>query len=304
MIGPLEKGVTKVVIFESLLLFQRFRDNETYLPKTSGRTILQSVIYDTVGSNCDWWDGDADTLTIATTSEITAFAFDWKYLYAALTIPRSDELKNAGEEAVFDLIAAKIQIAEMSLKRKLGIGLFSDGSTTPKSIIGLDGTIGDQTYGLTTYGGVARATYSWARSQLDATTTTLALQPMQSMYGLCTIGSEKPTLIVGRQVMFNRFWNRLQAQQRFEDKDTVSAGFTTLMFNGTPFVVDPNSTANTLYYLNEKYLYLVYHQDENFRFEDFAKPVDKGRSTAKIFWAGALVCSNPRMQGRFTALTS
>src|ERR1019366_5261307 len=86
-------------IFTSLLLFQRFKSNKTYISKTGGKKIVQPLIYANIGTNCAWY-ASGDTLTINTTEEFTAADFNWKYIHASLTIPRDQELQNAGMDQV------------------------------------------------------------------------------------------------------------------------------------------------------------------------------------------------------------
>jgi len=57
-----------------------------------------------------------------------------------------------------------------------------------------------------------------------------------------------------------------------------------------------------MYFLNEDYLQFRHHKDEFFRFEGFQKPINQNVRVAKIFWAGALTCSNRRFQGVVTGL--
>ena len=74
------------------------------------------------------------------------------------------------------------------------------------------------------------------------------------------------------------------------------------MYNGRPFLAD--SHANALYMLNEEYLFLAPHKDENMRFEPFQKPIQQNVRVAKIFWMGALVSDNNRRHGKLAAITA
>ena len=126
---------------------------------------------------------------------------------------------------------------------------------------------------------------------------------MQQLYGACAIDDDHSTLGILTQLLYDKFWSLLQPQQRFTDKDVAKAGFQSLMFNGMPCAVDSKceiiaATEHTMYMLNEDYLDFVTHKDENFRFEPFAKPLDRNMQIAKIYWMGNLTSSNCRMQGK------
>ena len=67
----------------------------------------------------------------------------------------------------------------------------------------------------------------------------------------------------------------LQPQQRFMDSESAKGGFSSLMFNGVPFIADSHCPASHIFMLNEKYLHLFYHPSENFRFEPFSRPLNQ-----------------------------
>jgi hypothetical protein len=155
-----------------------------------------------------------------------------------------------------------------------------------------------------TVGGISQSTYSWWAAQVDSSTTTLTIAALQSLYNNCSIGNDKPTIGIATKSIYNSYYALLQPQQRFMDSETAKGGFDSLMFNGMPLVVDSHDPASHLFMLNEAYLHLYYHPDENFRFEPFAKPINQNVKVAKIYWAGAFGSSNNRMHGKFSALTA
>jgi hypothetical protein len=121
---------------------------------------------------------------------------------------------------------------------------------------------------------------------------------------LCTIGSWTPTVVSTTRSLFNSYYGLLQPQQRFQDSNTAAGGFQSLLFNGIPVVPDSHSTSSFWNFLNEEYLHLWAHREEDMRFEPFAKPLNQNVKTAKIYWMGAFGTSNRRLQGALTALTA
>ena len=73
--------------------------------------------------------------------------------------------------------------------------------------------------------------------------------------------------------------------------------FSTLKFKGADVVADSHCPDGVMLFLNTKYLDFKVHSKRNFSFQDFQKPINQDARTAKIFWMGQLVCTNPRMQG-------
>lgn len=137
--------------------------------------------------------------------------------------------------------------------------------------------------------------------ELTATTDGVSdiVKTMTRMYGSLTIGSDQPDLIVCSQVLYDAYETSLQANKRFVGTDAmlVDAGFSTLKFKGADVVADSHCPDGVMLFLNTKYLDFKVHSKRNFSFQDFQKPINQDARTAKIFWMGQLVCTNPRMQG-------
>jgi len=146
---------------------------------------------------------------------------------------------------------------------------------------------------------VDSAAATWA--ELTATTNGVSAiaARMTRMYGKLTIGSDQPDLIICPQNIYDAYESGLQGNKRFVGADAglADAGFSTLRFKGADIVADSHCPAGVMLFLNSKYLDFKVHSKRNFSFQDFQKPINQDARTAKIFWMGQLVCTNPRMQG-------
>lgn len=282
-------------IFNSNLLLKRLKAKEK--PQTGGDKITVPVAYAETASS-GWYQG-AETLSTVDNEQMTSAAFEWKQLYANITISRRDELRNSGDAAILNFVKSKVQIAEKTIRQKLSTALYNLG-TDSKQIQGLRLLLSTSN----TYGGIDQSTYSWWQANVDSTTTTLTLAAMQSMFGDCGEGTEYPDLLVGDQDMFDRYHALLLPQQRFASEMEASAGFKTLLFNGVPVVVDASASAGDLFFLNLEYLDLYPHKDENFVMEPFAKPINQNVKSGKIYWMGNLGASNARRFGLLDAITA
>lgn len=282
-------------IFNSNALFQRAR-KKIEIRADGGERVIVPLLYATTTAAGKYTG--AGTLDTSANDQITAAEFTWKQYYANITITRLDELKNKGKSQIINFVKAKVQAAEKTLADTFGTDLFGTSSTN--SIIGLESACAGTG---TTYGGISKTTYSWWRGQTDAATTTLSIAALRAIIGDATVDSDRPTVIVGLQDWYDDLYGQIQPGQRFTDSETAKAGFRNIMFEGIPFIVDSHCGSTDLFALNENYLHLIVHEDENFRFEAFTKPINQNVSSAKIYWAGVFACSNPRMQGWMSALT-
>jgi hypothetical protein len=283
-------------IFDSNPLTARLKKKSLEL-MDGGTSIIQPLNY-ALTTAAGWYSG-AETLSTTDNEVITAAEYSWKQFYANISVSRIDELKNSGDKAILNFVKEKVKIAEKTMVDSLGTGVYSDG-TDSKSIVGLrDIVAADQTVG-----GISQSTYSWWAAQVDPSTTTLTMSALQSLFNLCSIGSDMPTVGATTRAIYNLYYALLQPQQRFMDSETAKGGFQNVMFNGIPIIADSKCPSSHLFLLNENYLHLYVHKDENMRFEPFQKPINQNVKVAKIYWAGAFGSSNNRLQGKLSAIAA
>lgn len=252
-------------IFDSNPLLKRLKQ-KSYEKLSGGTSIMCPLNYATTTAS-GWYTG-ADTLSTSDNENITSAEYAWKQIYANISITRLDELKNSGDQQKISLVKSKVQIAEKTIMDTMGTALYNDG-TTANALVGLRAIVGTSS----TVGGISQSTNSWWAGQVDSSTTTLSIAAMQTIYNLCSIDSDGPTVAVGTRANYNRYYALLQPQQRFMDAESAKGGFSSLMFNGIPFLADSHAPANHVFMLNENYLHLFAHKDEDMRFEPFQKPI-------------------------------
>jgi hypothetical protein len=284
-------------IFDSNPLLKRILASGQYQSQEGGTSIDVPLNYASTSSS-GWYSG-TETLATDDNESISAASFSWKNLYTGITISDEDELKNSGAAGVLKLVASKSMIAEKTIKDLLGTALYSDG-TDSSSIQGLRDIVAtDQTVG-----GIDQSSYSWWQAQVDSSTTTMTLSALNSLFEDCVIDSEKPTVAVATRANYNRYYNLLQPQQRFQDSSVAKGGFQSLMFNGLPFISDSHVPTNHVFFINEKHLHLFYHPQRNFSMEPWQKPLNQQLKLCRILWMGALASSNNRLHGKFSALAA
>jgi len=283
-------------VFRQIPLFNRLKKKEKLLD--GGTKVLVPLEY--AQNTSGGWYAGAETLNNDDVEVITAAEFDWKQHYQSIVVKRDDELKNSGDSQILNFVKSKVKNAERSMRDRFGTGVWNNGSDA-KAVLGIRSWLSTTN----TYGGISQSTYSWWQpATVDSTSTALSFLVLQTIHGLCTIDSDKPTVSLTTQTLYDKYYLMLQPQQRFMDSETAKAGFQSLMFNGHPVIVDSKTPTGHWVMLNEDYLDFNSHKEENFRSEPFAKPVNQNAKVSHIYWMGAFTNSNVRMHGAATALTN
>lgn len=250
-----------------------------------------------------------DLLDVTPSDTVKNAAFDWKQAYVPVSVDGLTLIRADSPEAVVNFLTFYFENAQAELAEILGTGVWSDVVSNNKVIDGLKGAVDDGTIA-TTYGGLSRSTNLFWKSQIDSSTATLTLVSMRTMMGNTSEGGRHPTLLVGTQLNYNRFWNLVQPSQAFpvqpggHDEQLAQAGFSNLLFDGVPFVVDSHVPANHIFFLNEDYIYLFVNPRADFNMKEFREPVNQDAMTSLILWAGNVVLSNCQRQGKMTAVTA
>lgn len=249
-----------------------------------------------------------DVMDMVPSDTIKNGAWDWKQYYTPVVIDGLTLIKADSPEAVVNLLSAYFEIARQDMANNLGTGLWSDGSNA-KQIDGLKGAVDDSTV-LATYGGLLRSANTWWKSQFDAATATLTLASMQTMFGNCTEGGRHPTIIVVTQANYNRYVALSVGGQAFpvqpggHDEILAQNGFTNVLYNNVPLLVDSKVPANHLFFLNEDYMDLYVNSTVDFYMKEFKEPVNQDVYATSILWAGNLIIENCARQGKMTAVTA
>jgi hypothetical protein len=255
-------------------------------------------------------------LDVAPNDTVKNLAFDWKQQYVPVSIDRLTLIKLNSPEAVANGLGLLFAQAQMQMADNIGTGIWSDITTLATQIDGLKGAIDAGTIS-TTYGGLTRSSNTWLNSTVDATSTTLTGPALQSLFMNATEGGRAPTLIASRAMQYNRLHNLTGPSQEFpvlaggHDEQLASVGFTNLLYNNTPWVVDAhvpdgatNASNSDIYMMNEDYFNLIVNTMADFYLEDFQIPINQDAMVAKILWAGNLVVSNTKRQAKATTIVA
>lgn len=284
-------------IFGSNPLLYRLR--EKGIKYTGGLTYRQPLAH-TATTSAGAFEG-FDLLPTALNDQFTSAEFQLRQRYAHFGVSGREELQNTGKEAILNLLEMKREVAELTLEDQMGTAIQGSNSGG-KDIDGL----GLCLVASGSYGGISATDMSaWAAKVPSlAVAGTLTKLEIQKLIGQCTVGADKPTVLVTRQSVFDKIWALWEGQQRFEDGAMADAGFQSMRINGIPLVVDSHVTGsdyasqtNWLEALNERYLNLAVHKDCDFKVVAIPPLKDQDVKLIRLLWAGNLVCSRRNMQG-------
>lgn len=303
-----KKYIPKVVdnVFKSnpLLVFLKERQK----PFPGGYKIVEPLIYDDMEGVKSY--SLYDTISYDTNIPITSAEFDIKNVVAPIIISKDEELRNAGETQVLNMLKSKIEIVEKTLKSSLTAMLYSDGTgNNNKDITGLGSAIA-----LTgVYGGIDRSTYAWWRAHVTSnnpstpgTAATLSLNNMMRMFLSLSDGNDQPDVILCGMATWHEYYKQVESKVTVNTtmgKKLAGYGFQTLEFMGKPIIADPNCAEGVMYFINTKYLNWRVHKDANFAVTPFHTDDTRLAKKQEILLSGNLTINNCRRFGKLTDIS-
>jgi len=305
-------------------LLKRLDTKGKIKPFTGGSQILQEISYAN-NATAMMYSG-YQALDITPTKVIDAATFDIKQAAVGITISGLEMLKNSGKEQIIDLLDARIEVAEETMKNMISTGVYSDGTNYGGlDITGLQAAV-SSTPTTGTYGGFNRATASnafWRNqsttfSGLSLTAGSDTIQAaMNNLYLKMIRGTDMPDLILADNTYFRYYLESLQSLVRITDSnsDVGKLGFQSLKYMNSDVVLDGGLIAGSnnsgvsfsgvptsqMYFLNTKYLHYRPHAERNMIVSDERYSVNQDAVCKLILWAGNLTSSNASLQGVLSA---
>jgi hypothetical protein len=245
-----------------------------------------------------------DTLNIGASDVLSAAKYDWRQVALHVTASGRELRMNNSEERLINLVKARMDVAMSTAANNMSVDLYSDGALSNQigglaHLITADGT--------GTVGGIVSGTYTFWKNKFgeiatDATVYANVRKAMNLQWLAQTRGNDKPDLIVSTHDLYSVYEGGLQDNQRYEDSRTAALGFSSLKYKSSNILFDDNSnygtTAELMYYLNTKYLYLMEHPEARWTEDDEKTPINQDAVVVPIYWMGQLCTSNRSLQGR------
>lgn len=301
-------------------------NNRAYVPVPGGRTIWQELEY--AQNTTSMWYSGYETLNINPQQIFSAAEFQIRQAAVSVTFSGLEELQNAGEEAMIDLVEGRVANAERTLTDLIGVGVYSDG-TTAKEIGGLQFLISTSP-STGTIGGIAASSWTFWRNIAyssvtnggAAATSANINRYMDAVWAQLVRGNDRPDLLVADNNYWLLYKQSMQPIQIITSAEMAQAGFMSIKYMDADVVLDGGfqgygdegqanasdamavggAPTNTMYFLNTRYLHYRPHRDRNFRAIGSDRfSVNQDATVRLIGWAGNMTISNRRLQGVLSA---
>jgi hypothetical protein len=289
-------------------LFNQLSTGEGFVGKSGGDFIVQPIEYALNGSVSSY--SDLDTISTTRYDVFDRYEAQWKEYAGTYVLSDLEDDRNTGDGQVFDLRNAKLQNLYNSLRNKFNTDLFGDGtSNNSKVFTGLQALV-STTPSTGTVQAVDRSANSFARNQqTSGAQTTSAFDnlraAMRSIYNLSSngISGDHPSFAVTTRTVYEGFEGLLLANERFTSKGNGEGAFETLSFKGAEISFDLACPSGNLYFLNPKFLKLVYKTGSWMKAQPPMRPANQTADVVIIRTMGNLFATNPRRLGVVSSIT-
>lgn len=273
-----------------------------------------------------------DTFSVAATDNRQFMEFTPSFYQITCALP-GDELSVADTDSkILDMMKLTIQSDTEDMADDLGTIFYSDGTGNgSKDPLGLAALVDDGT-SVSTIGGISRSTYTTLKGTVTASSGTLTLAKLDTLWINVSSGAQKPTAFYTTEAVFNFYGQLLRPQERIT-KDaslmkglSAGTGFTALSYNGKPVLMDEKCTSGALiavreddmdwYALPYKFAKAVAYKSQvegndyeapiglGFSWSDWIIPANAAGVVGHIYFGGQFVTRNPKRHGKLTGITS
>lgn len=283
-----------------------------------------------------------DTFSTETTDSRVNLEFTPKNYKITCSLPLDELSVNATEDRVLDLAKLELASTAQDMADDIGNLFYSDGTGNgSKDFLGLEAIVDDAT-NAPTYGTLSRATYTNLKSTVTASSGTLTLAKMATLYTSISSGSQSPTLGLVTETVFNLYESLLQPQERITKTIPMmraggrglntngmvgGTGFTALYYRGVSLVADEKCTSGVMYFINEDFMdwyalpffgtEAIKYKSQDIEGNDYSevmglgfswsgwiKPINQAAVVGHMYLSGELLSTNPKRHGKLTGITT
>lgn len=213
--------------------------------------------------------GIADKLDTDRQNVRTTMQFFPKMAYKPIVIANIEQTLNQGDEQVIDLLEAEFDSQAQSLMQLMAQNLWT--GTGAGNSWDSAATAADDSTNYSTYGGLARSTYTSLKGYYLASAGSTTLAKLATAYDAVIVGTDMPDIIATTKAIWSTYESLLTPTVRagytqngypkmngFGMLGNAQAlagqqGFDVLFFRGTPVVRDEQIPSGSIFLLNTNY---------------------------------------------------
>jgi hypothetical protein len=276
---------------------------------TGGRSIIGSIEYAL--------NSTVQAVTPTQTLDVTAeelfdeFEYQWKQYAGTVPMTSFEEAVNRGDNAKFDLEAAKLDNLEKSMRSVISADIF--GAASGNEMLGLQDLVPDSPSS-GTVGGINYGTYTfWRSQQTSGAKSSTAYDNLRSaMRTIRTAaargqGVKYPEYFVTGSTTFNGYESLLIANERITSKENSQANASfkgdVYKFGSADVFWDKDCADSRMYALNFSNLMLAYQSGYWFKGYPAVDPANQLLKVFKVETQLQLISNNRRHLGVITAIS-
>jgi hypothetical protein len=255
---------------------------------------------------------DTDTISTTRSDVFDRYEYQWKEYAGSVVLSDLERDRNSGVGEVFPLLPNKLENLRNAFRSTLNTDMFASGTgNSSKAMNGL-GNLVSSTPTTGTVGAISRDSFTfWRNQQTSGAQTTSAFDnlraAMRSIYNLCSNGvaDQHPTFAVTTRTVFEGYDGLLLANERFTDKTSADGDFKNeiLKFKGAKISYDVACTSGALYFLNPKFIKLVYKTGQWMKALPGVRPANQTLEIMLIRTMAQFIATQPRRLGVVTSIT-
>ena len=292
-------------VFDAIPLLSRLRKQNREI-FTGGVQIEEPIIFQGTGQ-AGGFTGDGPLPTISQ-EHTTSAKFDLITYQVPLVVSQRQIVLNAGPNGIHKLLNVVREVSELDLKDVMSQDLFTGNESAVENdkYDGLQLAIDDDD-SPKAYGDILTTDLADWKADDSAAFGAITPQKMQGVIGDVTFGLDRPTLIVCTQDIYDKWWGLLQQNERYTDVEEADGGFKFLRVSGIPLMVDPKvpsaaSNDQTMYFLNETYMFWYTHKDVDMEMLPFQRPENAWNMVGHVISMNQLVLNRRKAHARRTGV--
>lgn len=252
-----------------------------------------------------------DTISISDTAFLTTAQYQWKFVAGSVVRYYVDDAKNKSKEAIFKLVDSKVENLKRSLTDKFEEFFFGDGTgNSSKDPEGLGNLVSTSPTSSLSVGNINQSTYSWWQNQQKSASgaaSVYLLSDMRTLYNNCSKGQsmDVPDFIVTDQTSHELYDDEvIEQKQIVNNTATGDPSFLNVQFKGIPIVWSPQTPSGYMYFLNTKYISIVFDPDIYFSMTEWKSIPNQLDRVAQMVCKFNVVTSRRASLGVMTGITA